>query len=81
MKKCYILKHGDLILGVYSNLKGAYRHIIYLSDEIEKEYLKSYPQVNRYMKDGKYFGIPTKWGKKMEILQEELRRRFSIEKK
>jgi len=67
MKKVYIVKRGDVIYLVSTNLKAAYECLCKHQFEMSIAYLRSYMQVTRIFKKQAFFYVPSDSGPKWEI--------------
>lgn len=67
MKKVYIVKRGDVIFQVSTNLKAAYDCLVTNKVNMNVQYLRSYMQLTRIFKKQDYFYVPSDSGPKWEI--------------
>ena len=68
MSKAYIVKRGDVIYQVSSNLKAAYECLVSHQSEMDVTYLRSYMQLTRVFKKQLFFHVPSNSGPKWELL-------------
>jgi hypothetical protein len=67
MSKAYIVKRGDVIYQVSSNLKAAYDCLESHKSEMDVQYLRSYMTLTRIFKQASYFNVPSSNGPKWEL--------------
>lgn len=67
MKKVYIVKRGDVILQISTNLKAAYGCLEANISKMDSNYMRSYMQLTRIFKKQNYFNVPSDSGPKWEI--------------
>lgn len=80
MKKAYIVKRGDMVFMVSSNLKAAYECLVNHKSEMYLEHLRSYMQLTRIFKKVNYFRVPSNSGPSWEILLFPIVTRFNPKK-
>lgn len=68
MSKSYIVKRGDVIYQVSSNLKAAYDCLESHKPEMDVTYLRSYMQLTRVFKKQSFFHVPSNSGPRWELL-------------
>ena len=68
MKKAYIVKRGDVIHQVSSNLKASYACLVNHKSEMDVSYLRSYMQLTRIFKKVNHYYVPSNSGPRWEIL-------------
>lgn len=68
MKKTYIVKRGDVIYQVSSNLKAAYDCLASHKSEMDTSYLRSYMQLTRIFKKVNHYYVPSNSGPRWELL-------------
>ncbi len=69
MKKVYIVKRGDVIHLVSSNIKSCYKCLVARSPEMDVSYMRSYTQVTRIFQTKDFFNVPSNSGPKWEVLK------------
>ncbi len=67
MKKVYIIKRGDAVYGVFSNLKAAYTCLVSHKKEMEVKYLRSYMTLTRIFKKLDWYTVPSNSGPRWEL--------------
>lgn len=77
MKKVYILKRGDVLYQISSNLKAAYECLVSHKSEMDTTYLRSYMQLTRIFKKQNYFNVPSSSGPRWEITRLPVRTTFT----
>lgn len=78
MSKSYIVKRGDVIYQVFSNLKAAYDCLESHKPEMDATYLRSYMQLTRVFKKQSFFYVPSNSGPRWELLLIPILTKFDV---